>query len=174
MAPPFLRMVSEAWRFARERFPAGNGVVPEVILTPDMDSFRRITSRPGWEAASTTRSTVVLEPLPVLAVHEVPLATTLRHELLHVAVESRAGTHTPLWLREGVVEVLAGEGSEDAPQLPVVEMERWLHHADSREQSEAAHRAAAARTRELVERYGMSAVRGWGGSGAVPGAGPTR
>ena len=41
-------------------------------------------------------------------------SATLLHEMLHVLVEAEASERTPLWLREGLVEVLAGETAGSA------------------------------------------------------------
>jgi hypothetical protein len=95
---------------------------------------------------------------------------TLPHEMLHILVEAEAGEHAPLWLREGLVEVLAGDaGTMSANTMSTNAIDFALIHASSLQESERAHRAAAARVRALVARYGLSAVRGWLSSGVPAG-----
>ncbi len=156
----------QEWRWARLRFPPKQAITPTVVFTPTTEVFRQMTSQPGWQLASTSGSTVVLQPGEVLAVNRVSLASTLRHEMLHVVVEESANDKAPLWLREGLVEVLAGDASATVPALSASETERLLRSAGSRLESQAAHQAACARTRRLVERYGFATVRGWVNSGA--------
>ncbi|WP_446744990.1 SpoIID/LytB domain-containing protein [Silvibacterium acidisoli] len=155
-----------AWAMAKSSFAPRQDVSPMVIFAPSTEIFRQMTGQPGWQLASTSGSTIILQPSEVLAANHASLGATLRHEMLHVAVEASANSRSPLWLREGLVEVLAGDAARGEPLLSAVETERLLRSSDSRQASEAAHRAAAARTRQLVEHYGMSVVRGWLVSGS--------
>jgi stage II sporulation protein D len=164
-----MREAVDAWNFAKSNFPPRQPTMPTVTFAPTTEIFRQMTAQPGWQVASTSGSAVVLQPSSVIQANHVSLATTLRHEMLHVAIEASSNANTPLWLREGLVEVLAGDATHATPSLSADDTERLLHHAGSWQQSRSAHQAAGARTRLLVERYGMSAVRGWMLSGsAVP------
>ncbi|WP_268235311.1 SpoIID/LytB domain-containing protein [Silvibacterium dinghuense] len=169
LKPPLIESAVSAWKIAKSSFPPREQVIPEVIFAPSTELFRQMTLQPGWQLASTAGATITLQPLSVFAANSASLATTLQHEMLHVAVEMSTNEKTPLWLREGMVEVLAGDAPRTPPSLSVADTERLLQNANSRHESEAAHRAAAARTRQLLEHYGMSTVRGWiiGGS-SVP------
>ncbi len=160
-----LHETAEAWAWAQARFPAQHPITPVVVFTPTTEVFRQRTSQPGWQLASTSGSTVVLQPGTVLAANRVSLLSTLRHEMLHVAVEAGANAGAPLWLREGLVEVLAGDAASAAPVLSPTETERLLQNSGSRRESQSAHQAAGARTRRLVERYGLAMVRDWLNSG---------
>jgi stage II sporulation protein D len=131
--------------------------------------FRELTSQPGWMLASTQGNTIVLQPEDVLHAHAPDDSGTLLHEMLHVLVEAEAADHAPLWLREGLVEVLAGETVRATVPMSASEVESALERADSREASERAHKASAERVRAMVDRYGMSAVRGWLTSGVPAG-----
>jgi stage II sporulation protein D len=157
------------WSEAQRRFPPKQAVAPEIVYAPTTEVFRELTSQPGWALASTQGSTIVLQPEEVLHAHEADESGTLLHEILHVLVEAEAGDRAPLWLREGLVEVLAGEAGERTASMSASEIESALERADSREASERAHRAAAARVRGMVERYGISVVRGWLTSGVPAG-----
>jgi stage II sporulation protein D len=86
----------------------------------------------------------------------------LRHEFLHALVEGQAAPGTPLWLREGLVEVWADAERESlAPALKLDEVDRALAHASSEAQSEAAHRAAAYYAQMLLDRFGRGQVVAW-------------
>ncbi len=163
MAPPQTQVTeaANAWRLARSRFPPLRPVAPTVTFAPTTEVFRQITSQPGWQVASTSGSVIVLQPAAVFAANHLSMKEALQHEMLHVAVEASASAKAPLWLREGLVEVLAGEASYASPSLAREDTDRLLKNAASWQQSRAAHVAAGARTRLLVERYGLSAVRGW-------------
>jgi len=104
----------------------------------------------------------------VLRAHGRSAAATLLHEMLHVLVEAEAGERTPLWLREGLVEVMADGSAQGAP-MSAKETENALLHANSLPESERAHRAAAVRVQALIARYGLSTVRGWLSSGVPAG-----
>jgi stage II sporulation protein D len=158
------------WGDAQRRFPPRRAVTPEIVFAPTTEMFRELTSQPGWMLASTQGNTIVLQPEEVLRAQERDDSGTLLHEMLHVLVEAEAGDQAPLWLREGLVEVLAGETVGRVGSMSDGEMESALERADSLQASERAHRAAAERVKAMVERYGMSTVRGWLTSGVPAGA----
>jgi predicted glycosyl hydrolase (DUF1957 family) len=119
--------------------------------------------------ASTQGSVIVMQPEAVLRANHAEFATTLLHEMLHAEVEAECSTRTPLWLREGLVEVLAGERVATAEAMSTQAMEAELTHPSARSENERAHRAAAAKVRGLVERYGATSVRRWLASGVPAG-----
>jgi stage II sporulation protein D len=168
--------LGRVWSEAQRRFPPRRAVAPETVFAPSTEIFRQMTSQPGWELASTSGSRVVLQPEAVLRAQGRDAEGTLLHELLHVLVEDEAGAKAPLWLREGLVEALVGEAgvgetAAGAPAMSVGAIESALMRAGSRSESERAHLAAGARVRVLIHRYGLSAVRGWLGSGVPAGVG---
>jgi stage II sporulation protein D len=158
-------VVQRVWEDAQRRFPPRKPIAPEIVFAPTTELFRQITARPGWTLASTRGATVVLQSETVMHAHAQTLGGTLLHEMLHVLVEAETSEHAPLWLREGLVEVLAGEAEGASSSLSIAEIESELLHAGSQASSERAHRAAAARVRALIVRYGASTVRGWLTSG---------
>jgi stage II sporulation protein D len=159
----------QTWSEAQKRFPPRRAIAPEIVVAPTTEVFRQLTTEPGWAFASTSGNTIVLQPDTVLHAHGHDASATLLHEMLHVLVESECTDRTPLWLREGLVEVLAGEHAGLAKPIPTNEIEDALSHADSLQASERAHLAAAARVHVLVARYGSSTVRGWLSSGVPAG-----
>ncbi|HTW80083.1 MAG TPA: SpoIID/LytB domain-containing protein [Terracidiphilus sp.] len=140
------------------------------------DAYRAATLAEGWVAAFTEGDWIGTQPLRVLASRDL-LADTMRHEFLHALVESQAGPRTPLWLREGLVEVwseadAAVEGAiarKPAPLLMPDAVDSALAHASTETESEQAHRASEWYAAELLARYGRNQVIDWLHSGV-----PTR
>src|ERR1019366_9957144 len=92
----------------RKRFPPRHAIAPEIVFAPTTEIFRQLAAQPGWALASTRGNAIVLQPEAVLRAHGRIASAALLHEMLHVLVEAEAGEHAPLWLPEGLVEVLAG------------------------------------------------------------------
>ena len=128
-------------------------------------AFRDATLAPGWIAAFTEGNWIATQPLPTLASRKL-LVPILRHEFLHALVESQAASNTPLWLREGLVEVWSGgKGGVNfsAPPLSLKldQIDRALARAATEAQSQAAHRAAAWYAARLLDRFGRTQVLAW-------------
>jgi stage II sporulation protein D len=162
--------IQRAWDEAQRRFPPHKPIAPRIVVAPTTELFRQMTAQPGWALASTSGNRIVLQPESVLRVHGRNVPETLLHEMLHVLVEAESSQRAPLWLREGLVEALAGEANIATSSLTADAIESALTRADSWSESEQAHRAAAARVRALIARYGISTVRGWLSSGPPAGA----
>jgi stage II sporulation protein D len=169
LSPALAQAVQRAWHDAQRRFVPHKPLAPEIVFAPTTEVFRQMTTQPGWALASTRGVTIVLQPEAVMRARSISLGDTLLHEMLHVLVEAEASDRAPLWLREGLVEVLAGEATAAASSMSTAEIEGALIHADSWTASERAHRAAAARVRTSSARSGASTVRGWLSSGVPAG-----
>jgi stage II sporulation protein D len=148
--------VQASWLEAQKRFAGGKAVTPTVVFAPTVEIFRQRSGEPGWMLASTRGTEIVVEPSAVVG-NSMP--ATLLHEMLHVLVESEASPSAPLWLREGLVEVLSGERGGGA--MSEAEMEAELANPGSRQTSEKAHRAAAAKVKAMIGNFGAGTVRGW-------------
>lgn len=157
--------LEQSWKEAQMRFPPRRVASPRVVFAPTTEIFRQLTTQPGWALASTRGSTIVLQPDSVLRAHGGDTSALLLHEMLHVLVESESSERAPLWLREGLVEVLAGEKVFRETAADTRALDDALLHADSHMTSARAHALAAARVHALVLRYGSSTVRGWLSSG---------
>src|SRR5262249_24959278 len=83
---------------------------------------------------------------------------SLRHEMLHGMVESRAALGLPLWFREGMVAWL-DRPSESAPEESRDEI--GIQQRQDRYRAQRAYGAAKARVARLVARYGEAAVLTW-------------
>jgi stage II sporulation protein D len=153
--------IAATWAEAARRFPEPQMPSPTVWLAPSSELFRQLTAQPGWMLASTAGTTIVLQPGDIFARNHVAFTATLLHEMLHTRVEAEAGARAPLWLREGLVEMLAGEAAPAHPAMRANVIDAALLAPGTREASQRAHLAANATVRSLVTRYGMSTVRGW-------------
>jgi len=148
-----------AWARAQSLLPrSSSSPVPTVQELPTTELFRQTTGEPGWMLASTRGSHVFLQPATVRQSNGGE--TLLLHEFLHVLVEQQAGASAPLWLREGLVEVLAAPGKRkwDPAELPAAEVDAALAYPSSATVSRRAHEAAARMAALLCARYGMTAV----------------
>jgi stage II sporulation protein D len=125
--------------------------------------FRDATGEPGWVAASARGSTIRLQPTDVLR-DSATLESTLKHELLHILVESHAKAGTPLWFREGLVLYLAqpqavpknvgGFPSSDA-------LNSVLRKPGNEAQMREAYAEAQYRVSKMVARNGKNTVIRW-------------
>ena len=176
----YLPDLSRARAEASERSSLSASAPFTVRAFVSTQAFRDATLAPGWVAAFTEGTWIGAQPLRTLSARHL-LVGTLRHEFLHALVEQQAGSRTPLWLREGVVEVWSEPGGaagparagKSAPALTVEAIDAALVHASTEAQSEAAHRAAAWYAVQLLTRYGRAQVLEWLRSGLPAGVNAT-
>jgi stage II sporulation protein D len=132
------------------------GIVVEIF--PSIQMYRDATGEPGWVAASTLGQTIRLEPVSVLGSR---LGAVLRHEVLHLVMESNAGTKTSLWFREGLVLQLGGEvvgTASSASSVSGAEIDHVLRERSDQASTKRAYTAAQARVAALERRYGRAAL----------------
>ena len=170
--------IERAWHLALTRFPVANPTPPAIVFAPTTELFRQLTAQPGWDLASTRGTTITLQPATVFQRTGASQADTLLHECLHVLIEAEATDRAPLWLREGLPEVLAGDQVSAAalPKRPLLAggrigtpatlahdaaLDRKLQQPATAAEAIAAHRLAAARVRPILRRYGLPAARAW-------------
>jgi stage II sporulation protein D len=142
-----------------------SGLAPRAALAVrayrSTPAFRNATLAPGWVAAFTEGDQIALQPLRILAARKL-LPSVARHEFLHALVEEQATARTPLWLREGLVEVWSGEARRGTkPSLAPEAINEKLAHAASEAESEAAHHAAGWYAQRLLDRSGRAQVLEW-------------
>jgi hypothetical protein len=124
-------------------------------------AFRDATQAPGWVAALTEGDLIAIQPLRILAGRKL-LESVVRHEFLHALVEEQASAHTPLWLREGLVETWSGDTPmRQRPAATLDWIEQKLTHTASETESEAAHKAAGWYSKQLLDHYGRASVLEW-------------
>jgi stage II sporulation protein D len=93
----------------------------------------------------------------------------VRHELLHILVESKAREATPLWLREGLVLCLNQDHPAASSSAPSSEIERQLRSPANERELRAGYAAAEARVATLIRRYGRPTVINWLSAGLPAG-----
>jgi stage II sporulation protein D len=164
--PDLVRARAEASRFSGLNSPA-----PITVRAfPSTPAFRNATLAPGWVAAFTEGDWIGTQPMRTLAARRL-LAGTMRHEFLHALVEHEYGPQTPLWLREGLVEVWSTSPLEPdnqtpiPPALKIAVLDGALAHASTEAESDSAHRAAAWYSEQILKRYGHAQVVQWLRSG---------
>jgi stage II sporulation protein D len=145
---------------------AGNAH-PVVSVYPTTELFRQATNEPGWMLGTARGDTIALQPVNILKLHG-GAETLLLHEFLHSMVESEATNAAPLWLREGLVEALAGEPG-GPKNMTTAQIDGALLRSGNRQEAELAHRAACELVRGLIAKDGLSTVRGWLRSGVPQG-----
>ena len=155
-----------ALRQALAEAQSRSGLQPRTSLTlrafPSTPAFRAATLAPGWVAAFTEGNFIAIQPLRTLAARGI-LPAVLRHEFLHALIEQQSGPQTPLWLREGLVELWAGDAPPHAPPptIQIETLDRALDHPDSERDSAAAHRAAAWYASRLLASHGRDQLLAW-------------
>jgi stage II sporulation protein D len=121
------------------------------------EEFIRASGQPGWVAASNDGRAIALQPLRTLARRGI-LASTLRHEVTHLAVHKLRAPEVPRWYEEGLVLYLTGERVNASAAGGSTG--RSLEESVSRPRSEAEMKAAYARALERVR--GLARRRGPG------------
>jgi len=79
----------------------------DLRFHPTVEAYTRATGQPWWTAARTTGTRIDLLPRGVLQQRGI-LESTLQHEFVHVLADPLLSGR-PLWVREGLAVVLAGE-----------------------------------------------------------------
>ena len=160
-APLLLPAAERALHFAVERTGLKMRTRPQLKVYPTIAVYRDATGEPGWVAASVLGSTVRLQPVSTLQRTQ-SLDSTLRHEFLHMLIESNVKPDTPLWFREGLVVYLAGDSSDrDTATMSVEAIDRVISSGQTETELRLAYRQAAALVRELDRRYTRAKLIDW-------------
>ena len=154
---------------------------PRLKVFASVADFRNATGEPGWVAASTRGRTIQMQPADLLRTKGM-LESTLRHELLHMLVESYARSGTPLWFREGLVLYLTQPGSPaPAASRPTegiresfsdsAALDKALRAPASEEQLRRAYAEARNRVARMAKQGGNTALLDALQNGIVAGSG---
>jgi len=85
----------------------------DIVFHPTVEAYTRATGLPWWTAGRTRGTRIDLLPLAALRRRSL-VDTTIPHEVVHVLTDA-ALEGRPLWVREGLAQVLAGEVGRPAP-----------------------------------------------------------
>jgi len=166
LLPLATRMVHEAEESTGLLY---NGTA-KIKVYATVAAFRDATGEPGWVAASTRGRTIRLQPTDVLR-DAGTLDSTLRHELLHMLVESHAKPGTPLWFREGLVLYLGqseGNPGGSAAFDSVAALEKALRNPANEVQMRQAYAEAKVRVANLAQKHGKDTLIDWLQNGLPP------
>jgi stage II sporulation protein D len=144
--------------------------VPQWKMYPTVPMFRDTTGEPGWVAATTRGRTIQSQPADVLK-QAGTLESTLRHELLHMLIESHAKPGTPVWYREGLVLYLSqpnSSGHSSSEFETASELEKAIASPTSEKQLREAYAEAHAKVAALARRYGKQKLIEWVEQGLPP------
>ena len=92
------------------------------------------------------------------------LESTIRHELLHMLIDSYARPGTPLWFREGLVLYLTAPNASSKPGEDFDDLkglEKALRAPASEEELRRAYAGARARVAQLARQHGKEALLDW-------------
>jgi stage II sporulation protein D len=136
---------------------------PRLKIYPTVAAFRNSTGEPGWVAASTRGRTIQMQPSNVLR-EAGTLESTIRHELLHMLIDSYALPGTPLWFREGLALYLTAPNASSKQSDSVDDLkglEKSLRSPASEEELRHAYAGARARVAQLARQHGKAALLDW-------------
>jgi stage II sporulation protein D len=166
-AVTLLPVAENALRFATSRTGWPLNLRPQVKVFPNIAIYRDATGEPGWVAASSRGDMIRLQPMETLKRTNV-LDETLRHEFLHLVVESQASPRTPRWLREGLVIYLENPSAVKPTSTDVNTLDHRLRSAHTETEMRDAYRACASAVADLVSRHGLPTLLGWVKNGPPP------
>jgi stage II sporulation protein D len=169
-AAVLLPAAERAFRFAAKQTGWEIKVRPQVKVYPTLAIYRDATGEPGWVAASTLGNAVRLQPISTLQ-RTHALDSTLRHEFLHMLIESQAARDTPLWFREGLAIYLDNRAAAKPRAVDVDALETRMHSLRNEAEMRTAYGDCAAAVADRVEKSGLSAVlssaKTWAGGASV-------
>jgi stage II sporulation protein D len=156
-AAAILPAAEHALHVAMERTGWDIRTRPQLKVYPTIAIYRDATGEPGWVAASTLGSVIRLQPIATLRrTHS--LESTLRHEFLHMLIESNARPGAPLWLREGLAIYLENPDAARPGKVDVDSLEKRLHSLQTEAEMRAAYRDCASAVADAVDRSGLRQV----------------
>ncbi len=135
----------------------------ELYVHETTGDFTGSTGMPAWVAALTEGRRIETQPPEVLRRRGV-LASTMRHEFVHVVLETLGRGRAPLWLVEGLAAYIAGEGAmlsraaRGGKKLSVEELERGLARTSTAQEMRALYAAAYTEVSALIRREGEAAA----------------
>lgn len=159
----FLPVASQAEQWAEQVTGLSFRNTPRWKVYPSVAMFRDATGEPGWVAATTKGRTIQTQPAEVLQ-RAGTLESTLRHEFLHMLIESYAKAGVPVWFREGLVLYLSDPNAAVQPTKSfsnTADLESAMRNPANEQQLREAYKDARARVAKLANQYGKPTLIQW-------------
>ena len=137
-----------------------------IVILYTQKEFTDITQAPAWSGALNDGKLRI--PIGGLTAMQSLLERTLRHELTHSFVHSLGGPHCPVWLQEGLAQVMEPKSARayaaelgpllaERKAVPFPVLEQSFMRFDTM-QAEIAYAQSLAAVEFLRDRYGMSEI----------------
>ncbi len=149
-----------ALQFAMQKTGWALNSRPQLKVFPTIAVYRDATGEPGWVAASTRGNIIRLQPLSALQ-RKNALESTLRHEFLHMLLDSQASPTSPLWLREGLAIYLENSAAIAPRAANLQTLDPRLRSARTEADLRSAYRDCASAVADLVSRHSLPTVLSW-------------
>jgi stage II sporulation protein D len=159
----FLPVAAHAAQQAEQATGLKFRTVPRWKIFPTVGMFRDSTGEPGWVAATTRGRTIQTQPAEALQ-RAGTLDSTLRHELLHMLMESYAKPGVPVWFREGLVLYLSepNEAAQASKSFSSTsQLESAMRNPADEQQLREAYKEAHARVARLAKQQGTQTLIEW-------------
>jgi stage II sporulation protein D len=170
----FLPVASQSVGHAEQATGLKFRKAPRWKVFPTVAMFRDTTGEPGWVAAATRGRVIQTQPAETLQ-RAGTLESTLRHEFLHMLIESYAKPGVPVWFREGLVLYLSEPNGAAQAQPPsgknfatTAELESAMRNPANEQQLREAYKEARARVVQLAKQNGRAVLMDWVQHGLPP------
>lgn len=151
-------IAQQAFTWSTKQTGLKPNTLPMIDVFPTVAMFRDATGEPGWVAASTREGHIRLQPV---AAFKAKLPDVLRHEFLHLIIESSAKPGTPLWFREGLVLAIAGERGDPTLKMSQAEIDEIIESRQEESETKRAYAAATSLVRALEQKHGRAQLIRW-------------
>jgi stage II sporulation protein D len=159
---PWVKETLDALETWRRQLGVHASALPQRVKVQTWTSvsgFMQATGEPGWMAGASDGQSIALQPLNLLARKQI-LASTLRHELTHLAVHRVAAKGVPRWFEEGSVLYLSGERVDTVRADPMSSeaLNEAIEHPRSEAELKSAYAQALDRVRNFAQTDGKESV----------------
>ena len=153
--------------FARTKCRSFFGFEPtrklKVILTPEMEDYKKATGRDWWHYSKIDKDQITYQPIYIL--HQRQLGeVAVQHEFFEWAIGKLSDGRAPRWLEEGLASHLSGEAKilvtqltefpDQKREMPIEQIEKLLAEEKDRKLTRIAYYHAYRMVETLVSKQG--------------------
>jgi hypothetical protein len=151
-----LQILENGWQDLARRVGEDFAAAPlfDAVFFAQTGDFTAQTGEAEWNGGLTKGSVMLFQPPSTLRQRGI-LASTLRHELAHAAIESLRQGAIPRWLNEGLAQHFAGEqrtATFPAPYLTPDDLEPEFQNAQNKGKLEMLYLSAYLNVKKLLEK----------------------